>query len=114
MAIGPPIWITDNFEALVFGMSIHATFFTFKWELSPSSGNALCILFPTDTTCCSCVRIYYLKISSSANFIAVASLCISSGNLSSLALGSCSGSGNSSLPVGMLCAFYSHISFQAL
>nr|GEV46920.1 hypothetical protein [Tanacetum cinerariifolium] len=31
----------------------------------------------------------------------------SSGNLSSLAVGSCSGSGNSSLPVGMPCAFYS-------
>nr|GEW06018.1 RNA-directed DNA polymerase, eukaryota [Tanacetum cinerariifolium] len=30
MAIGPPIWITDDFEALVFGMSIHATFFTFE------------------------------------------------------------------------------------
>nr|GEY84825.1 reverse transcriptase domain-containing protein [Tanacetum cinerariifolium] len=38
--------------------------------------------------------------------LAVASLCISSGNLSSLAVGSCSGSGNSSLPVGMPCAFY--------
>nr|GFC30683.1 hypothetical protein [Tanacetum cinerariifolium] len=30
MAIGPPIWITDDFEALVFGMSIHAAFFTFE------------------------------------------------------------------------------------
>nr|GEY55059.1 hypothetical protein [Tanacetum cinerariifolium] len=30
MAIGPPIWITDDFEALVFGMSIHAIFFTFE------------------------------------------------------------------------------------
>nr|GEY41955.1 cleavage/polyadenylation specificity factor, 25kDa subunit [Tanacetum cinerariifolium] len=38
---------------------------------------------------------------------AVASLCISSGNLSSLVVGSCSGSENSSLPVGMPCAFYS-------
>nr|GFB71594.1 hypothetical protein [Tanacetum cinerariifolium] len=38
---------------------------------------------------------------------AVASLCISSGNLSSLAVGSYSGSGNSSLPVEMPCAFYS-------
>nr|GFA33353.1 hypothetical protein [Tanacetum cinerariifolium] len=47
----------------------------------------------------------------SANFTVVASLCISSGNLSSLAVGSCSGSGNSSLPVGMPCAFYSqHVS----
>nr|GEX75387.1 hypothetical protein [Tanacetum cinerariifolium] len=33
MAIGPPIWITDDFEALVFGMSIHATFFTFELRL---------------------------------------------------------------------------------
>nr|GFA70943.1 hypothetical protein [Tanacetum cinerariifolium] len=33
--------------------------------------------------------------------------CISSGNLSSLAVGSCSGSENLSLPVGMPCAFYS-------
>nr|GEU63201.1 reverse transcriptase domain-containing protein [Tanacetum cinerariifolium] len=38
---------------------------------------------------------------------AVASLCISSGNLSSLAVESCSGSGKSSLAVGMPCAFYS-------
>nr|GEX85122.1 ribonuclease H-like domain-containing protein [Tanacetum cinerariifolium] len=30
ISIGPPIWITDDFEALVFGMSIHATFFTFE------------------------------------------------------------------------------------
>nr|GEU49960.1 hypothetical protein [Tanacetum cinerariifolium] len=34
---------------------------------------------------------------------AVASLCISSGNLSSLAVRSCSGSGNSSLPLGIPC-----------
>nr|GFA70256.1 hypothetical protein [Tanacetum cinerariifolium] len=38
---------------------------------------------------------------------AVASLCINSGNLSSLAVGSFSGSGKSSLAVGMPCAFYS-------
>nr|GFB64691.1 hypothetical protein [Tanacetum cinerariifolium] len=33
MGIGPPIWITTDFEALVFGMSIHATFFTFEVRL---------------------------------------------------------------------------------
>nr|GEV06314.1 DNA-directed DNA polymerase [Tanacetum cinerariifolium] len=52
--------------------------------------------------------------SSSANFTALASLCISSRNLSSLAVGSCSGSGNSSLPVGMPCAFYSQQSSPKL
>nr|GEY25731.1 retrovirus-related Pol polyprotein from transposon TNT 1-94 [Tanacetum cinerariifolium] len=45
---------------------------------------------------------------------AVASLCISSGNLFSLAVGSCSGSGNSSLLVGMPCAFYSQQSSPKL
>nr|GEZ59753.1 hypothetical protein [Tanacetum cinerariifolium] len=39
---------------------------------------------------------------------------ISSGNLSSLAVRSCSGSGNSSLPVGMPCAFYSQQSSPKL
>nr|GFA89991.1 putative ribonuclease H-like domain-containing protein [Tanacetum cinerariifolium] len=43
----------------------------------------------------------------SAILSVVASLCINSGYFSSLAVGSCSGSGNSSLPVGMPCAFYS-------
>nr|GFC72470.1 hypothetical protein [Tanacetum cinerariifolium] len=33
MAIGPPIWIIDDFEALVFGISIHTTFFTFEVRL---------------------------------------------------------------------------------
>nr|GFA14122.1 hypothetical protein [Tanacetum cinerariifolium] len=51
---------------------------------------------------------------SSANFTAVASLCTSSGNLSSLAVGSYFGSGNSSLLVGMLCAFYSQQSSPKL
>nr|GEV71526.1 hypothetical protein [Tanacetum cinerariifolium] len=46
--------------------------------------------------------------------LAVASLCISSGNLSSLAVESCSGSGNTSLPVGMPCAFYSQKSSPKL
>nr|GEU48778.1 integrase, catalytic region, zinc finger, CCHC-type, peptidase aspartic, catalytic [Tanacetum cinerariifolium] len=45
---------------------------------------------------------------------AMASLCISSGNLSSLAVGSCYGSGKSSLPVGMPCAFYSQQSSPKL
>nr|GEX20030.1 putative reverse transcriptase domain-containing protein [Tanacetum cinerariifolium] len=49
------------------------------------------------------MAVYITTQSSSA----VASLCISSGNLSSLAVESCSGSRNSSLPVGMPCAFYS-------
>nr|GFA72047.1 hypothetical protein [Tanacetum cinerariifolium]GFA72756.1 hypothetical protein [Tanacetum cinerariifolium] len=42
------------------------------------------------------------------------SLYISSGNLSSLAVGSYSSSGNSSLPVGMPCAFYSQQSSPKL
>nr|GEW13181.1 hypothetical protein [Tanacetum cinerariifolium]GEX36945.1 hypothetical protein [Tanacetum cinerariifolium] len=46
--------------------------------------------------------------------LTVASLCISSGNLSSLAVGSFPGSGNSSLPVGMPCAFYSQQSSPKL
>nr|GEV35004.1 hypothetical protein [Tanacetum cinerariifolium] len=56
----------------------------------------------------------YCFTGSSANFTAVASLCISSGNLSSLAVGSCSGSRNSSLPVGTPCVFYSQQSFPKL
>nr|GEY44242.1 hypothetical protein [Tanacetum cinerariifolium] len=47
-----------------------------------------------------------LSGSASQRSSAVASLCISSGNLSSLAVESCSGSRNSSLPVGMPYAFY--------
>nr|GEV80579.1 hypothetical protein [Tanacetum cinerariifolium] len=45
------------------------------------------------------IRIYYLEIS--AIFSAVASLYHSRGNFSSLAVGTSSGSGNSSLAVGM-------------
>nr|GEV74924.1 hypothetical protein [Tanacetum cinerariifolium] len=56
-------------------------------------------------------RIYYLRKSYSLTSAAaqsssaMVSLCISSGNLSSLAVKSCSGSGKSSLAVGMPCAF---------
>nr|GEY39391.1 hypothetical protein [Tanacetum cinerariifolium] len=57
---------------------------------------------------------YSLTSAAAQSSSAVASLCISSGNLSSLAVGSCSGSGKSSLAVGMPCAFYSQQSSPKL
>nr|GFA77187.1 hypothetical protein [Tanacetum cinerariifolium] len=65
-------------------------------------------------------RIYYLRKSYSLTSAAaqsssaVASLCISSWNLSSLAVESCSDSGKSSLAVGIPCAFYSQQSSPKL
>nr|GEY32755.1 putative ribonuclease H-like domain-containing protein [Tanacetum cinerariifolium] len=76
-----------------------------SWEenrLEQEGEEQHCILTPS----CSCPIFDSLKgcLATAQSSSAVASLCISSGNLSSLAVGSCSGSG---MQVGMPCAFYS-------